>query len=546
MSYFTDFTKIDPAKYFYDERAANTVVKYIETHCYHSKGALAGTPLILSEWQKERIIKPLFGWKHLEPTEIKDGNGKVIRTIHKRKYRKAYIEIPKKNGKSTLIGAIAQVFMDTLDPEKGSEIVGLAWGIKQARIIFDMVDKSIRTSPRMKDKVTLYKSSKVLLSNDGEKRYKVWSKEAGSEDGQFPQLVIIDELHEHKNADLVSVAEKSMMGRVNPLSLTVTTAGSDLYGVGFERREYCEKVANGIIEDESQLVCIYCADKEDDIWDEDTWYKANPQLDISIPIEDFREAVKDAKISAHKENSFKRYFLNIWNNDRDAWISDSVWQKSQWEYDIEQLKDYPCYGGLDLSSTSDITAFTLMWYIEGKYYSRNWYFLPEHKGEDSADKNNVMYLDWVKKGYIIETPGNVVDDNYILSIVEGLCEQYNVLMVGYDKYRSQHLVSEFEERGIKTEEFRQGFLSMSAPTLEMQKAVTSKSFNHFGDPVLRWMAGNATVMSDPAGNVKIVKDKKTPYKKVDGIITNVMAFGMWLINPEQSGSYLENEDLFIL
>tara|TARA_R110000772_G_scaffold67020_1_gene148959 strand:+ start:517 stop:2154 length:1638 start_codon:yes stop_codon:yes gene_type:complete len=545
MSYFTDFSKIDKSKYYYDEVSANKVVKYIETHCYHSKGSLAGTQFVLSDWQKEKIIKPIFGWKHITPTEIKDGNGNILRTVNKRKYRKAYIEIPKKNGKSTLIGAIGQVFMD-LDDEKGSEIVGLAWGIKQARIIFDMVEKSIRTSPRMRAKIDYYKSQKVLLSKDGEKRYTVWSKEAGGEDGQFPQLVIIDELHEHKNAELVSVAEKSMMGRVNPLSLTVTTAGSNLYGIGFERREYCEKVANGVLEDESQLVCIFCADKGDDIYDEKVWFKANPQLGKSISLDDFKEAVKDAKVSAHKENSFKRYFLNIWNNNVDSWINDKIWSESKWDIEESILQKHPCYGGLDLSSVSDITAFSLVWKIEDKFYSKNWFFLPQYKAANSADKNNIKYDQWVKDKHIIETDGDVVDHNFVLSKIEELSSIYQIKMIAYDKYRSHHLVPIFEEKGLMPIEFGQGWKFMAAPTPELRKEVTAKNFNHFGNPVLRWMAGNATVQLDPAGNEKVIKDKLKPHQKVDGIITNIMAFGLWLNPPKEMNTYLETDELFII
>ena len=544
MSAFTDFSKIDLDKYYFDEKAADLAVKYIETHVYHTKGALSGTRLILSDWQKERVVRPIFGWKHKEPTKVLDGNGKVVKLVNKRKYRKAYIEIPKKNGKSTLIAAFGQLFMDKLDNEKGSEIVGIAWGRKQAGIIFDMVQKSIAKSPRMSKMVDYYRSTKVLLSKDGEKRYSVWSKEAGGEDGQFPQVVIIDELHEHKNDEVVSVAEKSMMGRVQPLSLTVTTAGKDLYGIGFRRSEYCKKVARGVLEDESQLVCIYCAEKEDDIYSEETWYKANPQLGKSISIEDFREEVKDGKSSGNKESSFKRYFLNIWNNNVDAWIADDVWIKSHWEYDENILLGEPCYGGLDLSSTSDITAFTLVWRIDGRFYSKNWFFLPEHKAANSADKNNVQYVDWVKRGYIIETAGNVVDDAFVLDKVEELASIYNISMIAYDKYRSHHLVSEFVERGLEVIEFRQGFLSMSAPTLELEKLIMSQKFNHNGNPVLRWMVSNATTQHDPAGNVKVIKDKNRPEKKVDGVITNIMAYGLWLDEPDETGSYLSSGELF--
>lgn len=538
MSYFTDFSKIDKTKYFFDEKAANSAVKYIETHCYHVKGVLAGTRFILEDWQKERIIKPLFGWKHKEPTLVKDANGNVIDTVYRRKYRKAYIEIPKKNGKSTLLSAIAQIFMD-IDPEKGSEIIGVAWGRKQASIIFDMVEKSIRKSPRMADKVDYYKSTKVLLSKDGEKRYSIWSKEAGGEDGQFPQLVLIDELHEHKNGDVVSVAEKSMMGRINPLSMTITTAGSNLEGIGYQRRQTCEKIAEGSLIDESQLVCIFCADKEDDIYDEKTWYKANPQLGRSISLNDFLEEVKSSKISAANENSFKRYFLNIWNNTKDQFISDQVWNDSQWDFDTEKLKGLPCYGGLDLSSTTDITAFSLVFPIDDYIISLNWFWLPEDKGTQSVDEhNNRSYPTWVRDGFIEETPGNVVDYDYVISKIRELGIEYDIQAIAYDPYNATRTALDLQDEGFNMISFRQGFISMNFPTKELEKLVLSKKFNHLGNPVLRWMNRNTVVLTDPAGNIKITKEKQK--LKVDGMITNVMALGLALDpNSVAPKSYLE-------
>lgn len=532
MGYKTDFTKIDLDKYYYDEVVANLAVEYIEDNVKHVKGDLAGQPFIMEEWQKNEIIRPLFGWKSKE-TGL-------------RKYTSAYIEIPKKSGKSFLAASIACIFLD-IENEGGSEIVGVAWGRKQAGLVFEATKQVIQKSPRLKDKCTIYRNSITAPDHiGGLKTYQILSKEAGGEDGINPQLAIIDELHVHKNGEVLEMVEKSQGARKQPLSFIITTAGSDLYGVGFQRHEQAINIVKGVIKDESTLVCIYGADKDDDPFSEKTWIKANPNYNVSIGKRAYEKEASKAKVSSASLNSFKRYYLNIWTSSLDGWINDEVWQQSNWDFDESILLNYPCYGGLDLSSTSDITAFTLVWNIDGKYYSKNWFWLPEDKAENSADKNNILYLDWVDKGYIEETAGNVVDDAFILNKVEELKDTYEIRAIAYDNYRSHHLVPIFLEKGLECIEFRQGFKSMTAPTLELEKLINSKQFNHFSNPVLRWMAGNATIVSDPAGSVKVMKDKKRPEKKVDGIITNIMAFGLWLNPPDDQGSYLENGDLFIL
>lgn len=523
MSYFTDISTIDLDKYWYDDKAAESAVRYIETHCYHAKGDLAGTPLILEEWQKEKIIKPLFGWKEKGTTSITSKDGKLIKRFHKRKFRFAYIEVPKKNGKSTLLSAIAQIFLD-IEPEKGAEVVGIAWGRKQAGIIFDMVKRSVAMSPRMTERVDLFRNA--ILSKDGEKRYTTWSKEAGGEDGQSPNLIICDELHQHKSGELIDMAEKSMAARSNPLSLVITTAGDNLQGIGYERSNYAKDVAQGIIKDESLLVCIYCADeKKDDIYDPEVWKRVNPQLGVSIPLEFFEQEAAKAKTSVYWENSFKRYHLNIWNNTRNQFISDSVWMDSMWDFDEDQLNGLPCFGGMDLSSTGDITAFSLVFPIDDYFVSLNWFFLPEDKSAHGLDQKRITQYDgWVKRGYIIETPGNVIDYGFVRQVVQDAAVKYDIQAVAYDSYNMTETALQLQDAGIEMIKFRQGYLSMNYPTKQLERLVLSKKFNHLGNPVLRWMNNNTSIATDPAGNIKIYRDKKD--EKVDGMVSNVMALGI--------------------
>jgi phage terminase large subunit-like protein len=543
LSYKTNFDKIDLKKYFFDDKAADAAVRYIESRIRHVKGELAGQLFKLEEWQKNEIVRPLFGWK--------------VTATGLRKYNSAYIEIPKKSGKSFLAASIACIFLD-IEKEGGSEIVGVAWGRKQAGLVFDATKEVIKKSPELNEKCTIYRNSITAPDHiGGLKSYKILSKEAGGEDGINPQLAIIDELHVHKNGEVVEMVEKSMASRRQPLSFIITTAGSDLYGIGYERSQYAQKVAKGIIKNERMLVCIYCADSDDDPYKESTWKKANPNYGISVYKNAYETEAAKAKISSASLNSFKRYYLNIWTASTDGWINDDVWQSSSSitclnsKDIIEQVQSlgldkYPCFGGLDLSSRSDVTAFSLVFKVDKKYYSLNWFWLPETKEGRSEDMAR-LYYDWVKSGFIIETPGNTIDYDFILHEMEQIKEAFNVECIAYDAWNSQHIAPQLYEMGFNLVEFRQGYKSMSLPTKELESLVLGKNFEHFANPVLRWMAGNAETMTDPAGNVKVIKDAKRPQKKVDGIISNIMAFGLWLNEPEkETKSYLETNDLFIL
>lgn len=544
MNYKTDQSIIDLDKYYFDEKAADSAVRYIEGNIRHVKGELAGKLLKLEEWQKNEIIRPLFGWKKRQ-----DGT---------RKFSSAYVEVPKKSGKSFLAASMAAIFLD-IDKEGGSEIVGVAWGRKQASLVFDATKEVIKKSPRLNKKCQVYRNTIQAPDHiGGTKKYHILSKEAGAEDGLNPQLAVIDELHEHKNSNVVEMVEKSMAARKQPLSFIITTAGSDLYGIGHQRHQYAIDVVKGIYEDDNLLVCIYGADKDDDPFSEETWKKVNPNYGVSVYKEAYEREAAKAKGSSASLNSFKRYYLNIWTQSADGWISDVVWKESskykdKWTHrnDIEDelhklgLADYPCYGGLDLSSRSDITAFTLLWNIDGQFYSLNWFWLPEEKGSMSADTKNIQYREWVDKGYITETDGNVVDYDFVIHKIKELSEIYQIKSIAYDPYNSHHIVPKLDEIGAELVEFRQGFLSMNAPSKELEAAIMSKRFEHFGNPVLRWMAGNAEVATDPAGNIKIIKDRNRPEKKVDGIISNIMAYGL-AIDPAEKGSYLEEGELFII
>ena len=526
--YKTDFSKIDTERYYYDEQAAESAVRYIESRVRHVKGEWAGQLVKLERWQKEEIIKPIFGWKH-------KGSGL-------RKYTSAYVEVPKKNGKTYLSAALAAIFLD-IEPEPGeAAIYSIAGNKDQASLSFKETSGII---DQMGDMVSTGRPAEILRSSIivGNKYFRPMSRESRTQQGVNPQLCIVDEVHVHQDADLIENMEKSMAARRQPLVFMITTAGSDLYGVGYQRHEYAVEVATGIREDQNLLVCIYAADKDDDPYDPKTWKKANPNYGVSVYPQAFEREIAKCKASQSSLNSFLRYHLNIWTQSTESWINDEEWVKSQWEAnDYEHL---PCYGALDLSDTRDMSAFCLLFDKgDGSYISKNWYYLPEDKIEQKLHDKTIPYADWVVNGVVTETPGNVIDYDYILSDIEQCIEKYDIQKIAYDPHNAVHIIPKIIEMGGEVEPFRQGFISMNAPTKLMADLIMKQKFNHQGCPVLRWMAGNAQMTYDHAGNIKLVKDKKRPEKKIDGIIANIMALGT--ASQSEVDSYMNDGNLFFV
>lgn len=527
MSAFTDISQIDLNKYYYCEKSANNAVRYIETHCYHAEGPLSGTPLILQEWQKERIIKPLFGWKHIEKTHIKDARGNIVKSFNKRKFSTLHMEVPKKSGKGTLSSAIIQLLMDIDKTEDTMQVVGLAWGREQAKIVWKMVNDSMQASERAKAKFNFM--AKVIITKDNKRVYKIWSKETGSNDGQMPSVILADELHVHKTGELLEMAEKSTITRAQPLTMITTTAGDNLDGIGFERSEYAKKVASGVLKDESLLVCIYCADKDDDIYDPEVWKRVHPMVGVSIPLAIMQEFADKAKASAAAENSFKRYYLNIWNNTKSQWLSDTVWMESKWDFDVKQLEGRICWGGLDLSSTTDTTAFSLVFPIDDYFVSLNWFFLPEEKTKESINEEKIrQYTTWVRDGYIIETEGNVIDKSVVIQTILDAHKLYSIQSIAYDPRLSVDVVHPLSEKGVPTVSHGQGIVKMTFATSKFEENILAKRFNHLGNPVLRWMNSNCSLKEGDSGAMK--PDKVTTGSKRnvrnDGIVSNIMALGL--------------------
>jgi phage terminase large subunit-like protein len=516
--------KFDKRKYFYDKTAADSAIRFMETYLTFVEGDVSGKQFVLERWQKEDIIKPIFGIKHI--------NSKL------RRFREVYVEVPRKNSKSTLCAALALTFL-VLDREGGKQIIGAAYGRKQAGLVFRVAKQMVKMSPKLNKLLTCYQGS-IMYGFDS---YQTVSKEANTGHGLNPYIVIFDELHTQKDRDLYDVLLSGMGARSQPVLICITTAGSDRSSICYDRHEYAIKVNSKQIKDDAFLGVIYSASESDDIYSIKTWRKANPNYGVSVKPEFLKREALQAKQSVAYENTFKRLYLNIWTSSIDGYISDIFWQKnSSLEIDLEGEE---CWAGMDFSSTSDMTSLSL--FFPKHKAIRNWYWLPMEKGRDSADKNNIYYFDWLRQGLVRETEGNVIDKDVISNDVLEIFKKYRPEKVAYDPYNAVDVVSNLYMADIECQPYRQHPKDLNAPTKELFGLAMKKELNHGGDPILRWMVGNAEVFKDTNDNWKIMKNKKHPEKKVDGLVAAILAIGQWLsdVNPHENkgGSYLDNSPL---
>ena len=513
-------------KYYFDDTAATNAVNWIERFCTHVKGEWMGKPFLLEPWQKDEIIRPLFGWK-----ETATGL---------RKYRRAFIFIPRKNGKS-LLGAALGLRLLSADNEPGAEVYSAASDRDQARIIFEMAKTMVGQSDELRNRLDPFQHS--IVYEPRQSFYKVLSRVVASKHGYNAHAVIFDELHTQPNRDLWDVLSTSQGARRQPLMITFTTAGFDKFSFCYQQYNIAKKVKAGIIKDESLLPVIYESDEDDDIFDPKTWRKANPNFKTSVKAEYIRDEAKRAKDEPGYENTFRRLQLNQWTASDTRWIPDEKWMDCAGQ--PRELQGRICYAGLDLASTRDIAALVLLFpWDDGSFDVLPFFFIPELSARERTKKDGVNYEQWIREGYIIQTPGNVTDYNFIRKKLNELKEIYNIHSIAYDRWNSSQLIINLQEDGFTCTPFGQGYGSMSAPTKELEKLIYDKMIRHAGNPVMRWMCSNVMIQQDAAGNIKIAKDKST--EKVDGMVALVEAVGEYMTFGSPQDSVYETRGIITL
>lgn len=521
---------VRPAPFFRDDRAALGAVRFFERLLVHPKGPMAGKPFRLEGWQRE-IVAALFG-------EKRRGSGL-------RRYRRAYIEVPRGNGKSTWAAGIA-LLMLLADNEPAAEIFGAAADRDQARLVFEAAKSMVEDSPHLSKLVKVYRHSMVVESTRSV--YRVLSSEAYSKHGLNPHGIIFDELHAQPNRELYDVLNTAMGKRAQPLMIMITTAGYDRESICWHQHEYARQVAAGIIDDPTYYSAIYAAEEADDWTSPETWAKANPNWGVSIQPEFLRQECDAALASPTYQNTFRRLYLNQWTQQENRWIDMGAWDACGGA--LPELAGRACYGGLDLASTTDIAALVLAFPAVGErgsegegepIYLLPFFWIPEENMIERERRDRVPYSTWVRQGLVEATPGNVIDYAYIRQRLNELADRYEIREVAYDPWNATQLSVELQGDGLNMVEMRQGFASLSGPSKELLRLVLSKGVAHGGNAVLRWMADNVSARQDPAGNVK--PDKSKSSGRIDGIVASVMAIGRANVGTAPAVSVYESRDV---
>jgi phage terminase large subunit-like protein len=540
---------------YYSEEKAEQAIRFIKS-LKHTKGKWRGVNFTLLDWQK-LALKDIFG---------------TLKESGYRQYNTAYLEVPKKNGKSELGAGIA-LKMLAGDNEWAAEVYGCAADRAQASIIFDVAVDMVDQCPPLKKHIKPILSQKRLVYMPTRSFYQVLSAEAFTKHGLNVHGVIFDELHAQPNRELFDVmTDGSGDARAQPLFFIISTAGDDAdrSSIGWEVHQMAVDILTGVKIDPTFYSMIYGLDKDNkriwkgkeyevikkdisddaawrEIWtNKDTWKKINPSIGHTITMEKVEELYTRAKTNLAKEKNFRWLRLNSWEKLKlHKWLSLDYWDLCKGKIDKDKLIGRPCYGGLDLSSTVDLTSFVLVFPpddINRKWIVLPWFWVPEDNATERVRTDKVAYDVWAKQGYMKLTPGNVIDYDFIIKEIEEAAKTFDIIQIGYDSWSAMQTAIKLEDEGMTMVEVRQGPKSMSPAMKKIEQIVKSKELNHGGHPVLRWNVGNVEVKSDDSENIKPVKSKST--ERIDGLVAFVNAMARVIVDAPKN--VYEDYDILVI
>lgn len=500
--------------YYFDEKEASRPCWFIE-NLTHTKGELAGRAIHLEPWQCF-LLTTLFGWK------AKAGN---------RRFRSAYVEVSRGNGKSTLLSGIG-LFCLCADHEPGAEVYSFATTREQAKIVFGDAQTMARGNRALQEAYGLEVTAHALYVPATNSTFQAKSAEGSTLDGLNTHLAIIDELHAHKKRDVFDVVETSLGKRRNSLMVSITTAGVDRAGICYEQRTLVTKILSGSLQDESYFGIIYTLDPDDDWKSDEALAKANPNWGVSVRPEVIRALQAKAIATPSAENNFKTKHLDVWCNADVGWMDMKAWDACADEsLDESDFDGEPCWLGLDLASTSDMTAKVKIFQkkIDGSshYYLFEDYWLPRTAIERGV---NSQYQGWEYLGYLHVCEGPVTDFAEIRDSILEDCGRYSVQSVAYDPFQAVQLSKELSDDGVPMVLCKQTVANLSDPMKQFQALVLDHRLHFNGDPVLTWMVSNVVCHVDVKENIYPRKD--APENKIDGVVAGIMALSRALLNDE--------------
>lgn len=513
---------------WFDEAAADHALEFF-AWLTHSKGEWAGQPVVLQPWQIF-IVGSVFGWRQADGT---------------RRFRTAYVEVPRKNGKSTLSAGIG-LYLLVADGEPGAEVYSAATKRDQARITHGEAVRMVRASPGLRAHVKIFRDNLNVPATNS--KYEPLGANEDTLDGLNIHGAVIDELHAHKSRGVVDVLDTATGARRQPLIFEITTAGWDRTSVCWQHHQYSEQLLAGTVADDTWFAYIATIDQGDSWTDPAVWAKANPNYGVSVKPDDLARKCARATQQPAEQNAFKRLHLNVWTEQAERWLDLAAWDACAgpvpWSELPALLAGRPAYAGLDLASTTDIAAFVVVVPDDAEGYDiLAWFWVPSATVIERTRRASVPYLSWVEQGLIVATEGNVIDYEAIKATIGAAAETYAIAELGYDPWNATATILALAEQGLDCVPIRQGFASLNEPTKKVEELVLAGRLRHGGHPVLRWMAGNVAVLRDAAGNKKPAKDKSS--EKIDGITALINAIARAMLQQDHGSKY-ETEDLLIL
>ncbi len=492
---------------WFDEKAAKVAISFY-SFVHHWKGEWAGKPITLEPWQ-QFIVWSAFGWKRADGT---------------RRFRTVYLEVARKNGKTTMVAPMG-LFLMTVDNEPGAEIYTVATKRDQARISHKDATMMVQRSPQLAKILTVFKDN--IHNKESGTKFEPLGRDSNSMDGLNVHGIIADEVHAWKDRHTWDVLETATGSRRQPLMIAITTAGYDRKSLCYQLHDYSEKVASGVVEDDSFFGLIYTLDEGDDWEDETNWIKANPNLGVSKNIDDMRRLAARSKEMPGQLNAFLRLHLNLWTQAASRWISHEMWDRcgSIPMIDPIDLLGRRCYGALDLSSTIDITAWVLIFppiHEKEPFWVIPRFWIPEESMTLRSKRDRVPYLAWSRAGLVDVTPGSSVDYDWIEAQILEAAAAYDLVECAFDPWNATSVSNHLIDEGIEMVEFRQGYVSMNPAMKALEVAIANQTIAHGNNPVLTWMIDNLVARQDPAGNLK--PDKEKSIEKIDGIVALLMAY----------------------
>lgn len=529
------------------EPRADRVIQIFEQILVHTKGRFARAPFLLADWQRDDIIRPLFGRVRWDADL-----GRWVR-----QYRIAWIELARKNGKSELLAGIALVLL-CADDEEGAEIYGAAKDRDQARKVFDVAERMVQLSDILRKRLTVKSHEKRIIDQKTGSYYQVVAADAGGNLGHNPHGVIFDEVLTQPSSDLWTAFRTAMGTRDQPLMVAATTAGSDPESFAAQEHNYCLKVAEDPTVDSTRFVYMRNVPKDADPFDEANWPISNPALGDFLSLQALRDEANEAKQEPSKENSFRQFRLNQWVQQVTRWMPLHLWDASAgeiWanpEWKINELEGRACFGGLDLSAKLDLTAWCLLFPDDDGGADVLWRFwLPETMVPVLDGYTGEQMSVWARDGWINATEGDTIRYSQLYDAIEADHNRFAIHEeISYDVWQGEAVMQEINNRtGLEGRPVNQTYDGLSEGMNEVMRLTRAQKLRHHGNPVMRWNADSAEAKS-PTDNpdlIRIVKPNRARSgKRVDGMVTLVMAVSGWLASQAEGQSVYESRGLLVL